>query len=348
MSTREAVRAGNRIRVLRVAMVPFLAWNLALAALDSAAGRYLLVLVNVACVLTLVGVVALQTCLIGRIEKHGGARGSLPEAALRRIAGRSRMTPEDYEHLRELEAELGWEPSEPCAPVDLPERRPTPTPRRGTGTLTATGKVSLADGPALSGTGSLSAVRNGLGGVWSTAGSRFCRCLDPARRLVQVQPLNPAFPSVTMCAACGRRVEQHAPATRAAWDDVAYASEASEHFAAPARVGLEHCISPCPMCDEQGHRHATLPAALRETTIATMEPGRPYYAVPWAMQAGEDGRMWLRAGYTASARRGGTVRMRVERRPDGYHVWPVPGEEYAPGVTDGHQFVLVSVLEGER
>lgn len=38
---------------------------------------------------------------------------------------------------------------------------------------------------------------------------------------------------------------------KATWDDVAYASEASQHFAALARVGREFCPSYCPMCAER-------------------------------------------------------------------------------------------------
>lgn len=42
------------------------------------------------------------------------------EAVLRRVARRPRMTPEDYRHLREMEIELGFEPSEPPASVWVP------------------------------------------------------------------------------------------------------------------------------------------------------------------------------------------------------------------------------------
>jgi hypothetical protein len=50
---------------------------------------------------------------------------SVHEPLLRHITGRPHMTPEDYRHLRELETELGWEPSGPPAPeAELPAGSP--------------------------------------------------------------------------------------------------------------------------------------------------------------------------------------------------------------------------------
>jgi hypothetical protein len=50
---------------------------------------------------------------------------SVHEPLLRHITGRPHMTPEDYRHLRELETELGWEPSEAPAPeAELPAESP--------------------------------------------------------------------------------------------------------------------------------------------------------------------------------------------------------------------------------
>jgi hypothetical protein len=45
-----------------------------------------------------------------------------------RELNRPRMTPEDYQRLREMEIELGWEPSEPLMPV--PEPGPASPVRR--------------------------------------------------------------------------------------------------------------------------------------------------------------------------------------------------------------------------
>lgn len=257
MSMREAVRASNRIRVLRVAMAPFLARHLALAALDSAAGRYLLVLVNVACALTLVGVVALQTCLIGRIEKRRGARGSLPEAALRRVASRPRttMTPEDYEHLRELEAELGWEPSEPCMPVKVPEPMVP-------GTSFAAFSERMGDfqkAIALAAAGSIS-FSSGTG----KPAARECRLCGDDIASVQARIPESAEPLRSCCLECAQEIRREdirqkraaakpqAPSYALARTDREIADvRAVMHFEALARVGLEHCISPCRMCAER-------------------------------------------------------------------------------------------------
>jgi hypothetical protein len=100
-----------------------------------------------------------------------------------------------------------------------------------------------------------------------------------------------------------------------------------------------------PPAEARQARQARLAAALCETTIARMEPGRTYYTVPWAMRADTEGRLWLYPGHTADVRRCGAVEMRVERREDGYHVWPAPGRDYAPGAVSG-EFIPVAALEG--
>jgi hypothetical protein len=151
------------------------------------------------------------------------------------------------------------------------------------------------------------------GGVWSTSGSGRCTC--------------PACQQ-SMREARGRES----------------AAVAAEHFAQLARVGRESCISYCPIC---AARQASLPAELSETTIAAMEPGRPYYAVPWAMRSDDGGRMWLNPRYTAHDRPGGTASMRMELREDGYHVWPVPGEAYKPGTVNPQELVPVARLRGK-
>ncbi len=259
---------------------------------------------------------------------------SVHEPLLRRVTHRPRrtMTPDDYRRLREMEIELGWEPSElPATLTELPPSSPEP--------LTATPGVSA--GPALSGTGSLSAKGRPVDSVWSTGGSSRC-----------------------ICPACQQSMREG----RGKVPDAV----AAEHFAQLARVGREHCLSYCPICAERDQPHrgsgrvtvvyhsgaveavagggggGTWDSALREATIATMEPGRPYWAVPWAMLAGEDGRLWLRPGYTAWDCPGGSASMRVELREDGCHVWPVPGETYTPGPADAQSLIPVAVLEGER
>jgi hypothetical protein len=134
------------------------------------------------------------------------------------------------------------------------------------------------------------------------------------------------------------------------------AAIAAAHFAELANVGRESCIGFCLICQDFDRNareaeplppQARLPAASRECTIATMEPGRTYWTVPWAMQADEDGRMWLRPGYTAWKCPGGTAAMRIELREDGHHVWPVRHHGYTLEPLGTQQFIPVAVLEGE-
>jgi hypothetical protein len=273
----------RRTRACRVIVVLLAAFSaLALAAFTLAG--FLAAPILSALVIGCLMVAVKQTRLIGTMKRR------------ERELSRPRMTAEDYRHLREMETELGWEPSE------VP------------GSLAAGGIVALEPKP------------RPVGSVWSTGGSGRCTC--PA------------------CQQSMREARGKVP------DDVA-----AQHFAQLARVGREHCTGFCPICQDfdrnareaaAGAVQARLPAAIREATVATMEPGRPYWTVPWAMLADEDGRLWLRPGYTAWDRPGGTARMRMELREDGYHVWPVPGETYTPEALGSQQFMPVAVLEGER
>jgi hypothetical protein len=64
-------------------------------------------------------------------------------------------------------------------------------------------------------------------------------------------------------------------------------------------------------------------------TIGTMHVGDVLYTVPWAMTADGQGGMRLHASYIADREPHGTVTMRVALEAGGYHVWPVPGYQYA-------------------
>jgi len=174
------------------------------------------------------------------------------------------MTMGDWCRLREMERELGWEPSEipPGMTVLPPARRNRPVPDPPQESTATPRRVALSpvEAPAP---------------VW-------CRCPDEARDTVWVHVPERSTWVASYCAACGRRVRRGGagqtstvhfsgsadgmvtggggggggtsettwPACphRAGWDDVAYPSEASEHFAALARIGLEHCLSWCPIC----------------------------------------------------------------------------------------------------
>ena len=73
-----------------------------------------------------------------------------------------------------------------------------------------------------------------------------------------------------------------------------------------------------------------------EMPIAAMRSGRARYTVPWAMRADDEGRMWLHPDYGTTSQAQGTSSMRIELRGDGYHVWPPPGESYAPQAEAGY------------
>lgn len=184
------------------------------------------------------------------------------ESALRRMAHRPRrtMTPEDYRRTRELERELGWEPSEPCMPVEVPAGREwvkvhPPADRPVTrpagylrnsvwstsGTITSAGSAQLPRRPALSGSGSLSAK--------VTAG---CECGDGD--VVEICVPESAAPLAAYCRTCMRLTRQSAAipdaVMHAAFRDFK-GTVVAEHFAALARVGRETCIGFCPICAER-------------------------------------------------------------------------------------------------
>lgn len=101
-------------------------------------------------------------------------------------------------------------------------------------------------------------------------------------------------------------------------------------------------------------KQARLPKSLRDRTptVATMEFGRAYYTVPWAMWADRDELMWLHPDYEVRSQPGGTVQMRVELQSDGYHVWPTRDHSYKPRNESGYvgstsqPFIPVAELEG--
>jgi hypothetical protein len=187
-------RSIRRTRAIRRAAILGAALNAFALAVNLADGSAL-AFAPAAGIVALLVLVVMQTRLIGDLRTR------------ERELNRPRMTPEDYRHLREMETELGWEPSEvpeslaAAGAVALEPREPAACDcgksqeehaREWDEQVIASQGIPQATGPALAGTGSLSA--------------------------------------------------------KTAWDDVAYASEASQHFAALARVGREHCASYCPIC----------------------------------------------------------------------------------------------------
>lgn len=74
---------------------------------------------------------------------------------------------------------------------------------------------------------------------------------------------------------------------------------------------------------------------LDTSTLENMQVGETRYTLPWGMRVDADLECWLHPKYPANCFPGGTVQMRVERRKDGYHVWPPAGESYSPGAGYG-------------
>lgn len=136
MSKRDPATRSNIVRVCRTVLVPLLALNLVTGTVNAVAGNAV-AFASFAVVLCLIGAMALQTHFIRRVEKLTGVRGSLPEAVLRKAARRPRrtMTPADYAELRDMELELGYEPSEAAMPGRTPALKPAARRVTGCGCL---------------------------------------------------------------------------------------------------------------------------------------------------------------------------------------------------------------------
>lgn len=59
----------------------------------------------------------------------------------------------------------------------------------------------------------------------------------------------------------------------------------------------------------------------RNNSIADMAVGQIKWTVPWAMWVDRDRLCWLHPRYSAHDMSGGTVKMRIQREVDGYHVF---------------------------
>jgi hypothetical protein len=79
-----------------------------------------------------------------------------------------------------------------------------------------------------------------------------------------------------------------------------------------------------------------LPEDREANSIRTMMIGEDGYTYPWAMWADSDRRLWLYPDYPVHSTPAGTLRMRVELREDGWHVWPPEGKAYAPQSEPGY------------
>jgi len=151
-----------------------------------------------------------------------------------RELARPRMTPEDWRQLREMEIELGWEPSE--APAL--EAGQTPPAKVTGGTLTA------FTGP-LPDTAALSAPMTGPGGRWR-----------PLSELLAENKAAGFTAAACDCGGCGeasrefgRQLREQVIASQGI--PLAWVTTADGHFAQLARVGRERCIGFCPICSER-------------------------------------------------------------------------------------------------
>jgi hypothetical protein len=107
-------RSIRRARTIRVVAVPAAALGAPLLAVTLIAGSPLVPVLAPAqavCIVTLLVLIVAQTRQLGTLRRR------------ERELSRPRMTPEDYQQLREMELELGWEPSE------VPEAAPATPPR---------------------------------------------------------------------------------------------------------------------------------------------------------------------------------------------------------------------------
>jgi len=199
MSVTDVQRDIRRTRALRVAAFLAAALNAVMLAVNTPHGGLVALILapfSAAAVIGCVVMIVRQTRLIGRWRRALGtlalaeaasiqpslirpAAGaptpamSVRESVLRRVARRPYrppLTPEDWRQLREMEIELGWEPSEPPATVAepaRPARKGAPraarededTPAGGTG---GTGQIQITYYPPETG----SAPMTGPGGRW--------------------------------------------------------------------------------------------------------------------------------------------------------------------------------------
>ena len=89
-------------------------------------------------------------------------------------------------------------------------------------------------------------------------------------------------------------------------------------------------------------KQAVLPARLIERTLGDLKVGESVWVVPWMLHVDDRRRCWIDPAATFCMERGGTVQMRVTRKPDGLHVDIPRGERFRMGgpAPDG----LVSVV----
>lgn len=122
-------------------------------------------------------------------------------------------------------------------------------------------------------------------------------------------------------------------------------------IAAATIAGCSTTATPDPTPLPQTATVDTMPSSRYEKTIDSMKVGESGYTTPWAMWVDLDSHMWLHPKYPVEPSIEGTVDMRVERRDDGFHVWPPADEKYTPvkephyAGEEGLEWIRVVALE---
>jgi hypothetical protein len=75
---------------------------------------------------------------------------------------------------------------------------------------------------------------------------------------------------------------------------------------------------------------------LEPRTVAGMSRGDTAYTAPWAMWVDTERNCWLHPKYKVMPAPRGSVRMRIELREDGYHIWAPPAERWSPQAQPGY------------
>jgi hypothetical protein len=204
----------RRTRMSRVVIVLAAVLSALILAANVAWGFLLTTPFSAAGIIACVVVIVMHTRRIGILR------------ARERELNRPRMTPEDYRQLREMEIELGWEPSE--VPASVAELAPGFTLPPAL-TLPVTDTTTMAD------------FELGVARLYATLGTLYGTLgMPPAPEAEQAEPPS----SAPMTGPGGR------------WHPVSELPEvkaaiAAAHFAELANVGRESCIGFCPICGER-------------------------------------------------------------------------------------------------
>lgn len=132
-------------------------------------------------------------------------------------------------------------------------------------------------------------------------------------------------------------------------------------FALLAAIAIGGCTAPgapaptaTPTWTVSSGPAETLPSSMHERTIDSLEVGESGYTMSWAMWVDLNSNMWLNPKYPVGAEVVGTSNMRVERRGDGFHVWPPSDAKYTPEEEPGYvgganlEWIRVVAIEGVR